>query len=122
MSSFTSPLRVSPNADGRTWTLTRKLEYRVGDSTELITVPKGYKTDLASIPRIFWSILPPFGKYTAASVLHDFSYFKQAYTRRRCDEIFLEAMKVLNVAWWKRRLLFRSVRIFGGFCWRKKRK
>lgn len=36
------------------------------------TVPKGFITDLVSIPRIFWGIWPPFGEYLAASIVHDY--------------------------------------------------
>ena len=39
---------------------------------QMIVIPKGFQTDLASVPRIFWVILPPFGAYEAAAVLHDY--------------------------------------------------
>ncbi|EAH5044254.1 DUF1353 domain-containing protein [Campylobacter coli] len=36
-------------------------------------IPKGFKTDGASIPRIFWSFYPPFkSEYFSACVIHDF--------------------------------------------------
>jgi len=39
-----------------------------------ITVPAGFDTDYASIPRIFWPIYPPDGEYAPAAILHDFLY------------------------------------------------
>ena len=38
---------------------------------QLIIVPRGTVTDLASVPRVFWILLPPFGGDAAAAVLHD---------------------------------------------------
>ena len=35
------------------------------------TVPAGYRTDLATVPRIFWWAIPPTGAYEIAAVLHD---------------------------------------------------
>lgn len=38
-----------------------------------ICIPEGYTTNGADIPRIFWSIYPPFKpKYLKAIVLHDY--------------------------------------------------
>lgn len=39
--------------------------------TEVIHIPSDFVTDLASVPRIFWAILPPTGVYERAAVLHD---------------------------------------------------
>jgi len=106
----------------RLWELHVPLEYRVGgaDSTEIITVPKGFKTDFASIPQIFWSLAPPDGKYTGAAIVHDYLYQKKVYSRKRSDQIFLEAMKVQKVSWWRRRLMYRAVRLFGWLAWKGK--
>ena len=121
MSSFTTPLVVSPLPDGRLWLLWEPFEYRVGseDSEEAIQVPEGFVTDFASVPRAFWVVVPPYGKYGKAAVIHDFLYCVQTYTRKRSDEIFLEAMGVLNVPGWKRQAMYRAVRWFGESAWRK---
>jgi hypothetical protein len=60
MSRFTSILLVSPLADGKTWVLMRTFGYDVGaeGSRDQITVPVGFATDFASLPRPFWAILP----------------------------------------------------------------
>ncbi len=39
-----------------------------------IVVPKGFVTDGASIPRILWPIIPPFGPLLEGAILHDFGY------------------------------------------------
>jgi hypothetical protein len=41
-------------------------------SDDLIEIADGFHTDLASVPRIFWALLPPSGVYEKAAVLHDF--------------------------------------------------
>jgi len=39
---------------------------------DVILIPDAFTTDLASVPRIFWSLLPPCGAYERSAVLHDF--------------------------------------------------
>jgi hypothetical protein len=80
-------------------------------------VPAGFETDFASIPKLFWSILPPNGKYTGAAVIHDFLYHHHRYTRKRSDQIFREAMKVLGVNWLTRGIMYQAVRWFGAKAW-----
>jgi hypothetical protein len=121
MSSFTKPLIVEPLDNGREWKLKEEFEYHVGteDSEEVIRVPAGFVTDFASVPRLIWSILPPWGKYGKAAVVHDFCYGTELYPRKRCDEIFLECMVVLQVSSWKRWSMYLAVRGFGWLVWRK---
>lgn len=122
MSSFTDNLVVC-KITALTWMVDRSFRYRIGgmDSKEIVTVPKGFETDFASVPRILWSIFPPDGTYTQAAVLHDYLYYSGIFNRKKCDGIFLEAMEVLNVPWWKRKLMYRAVRIFGRFGWDDRR-
>lgn len=114
MSSFTKPLVVEKLSNGK-WKTARGFTYYVGDegSDDKIKVPKGFETDFASVPRIFWVILPPDGKYSQAAVLHDFLYSKRLRPQKECDNIFLEAMEVLGVSWWKRKIMYRALRMFG---------
>ena len=38
-----------------------------------VVVPEGYKTNGADVPRVFWSIIPPFKpKYLPAVIVHDY--------------------------------------------------
>ena len=94
MSRFTDILLVSPLADGKTWVIMRNFAYEVGTegSGDVIDVTIGFQTDFATIPRPFWVILPKWGRYGNASVIHDWLYWTQARPRREADAIFLEAM------------------------------
>ena len=119
MSSFTTPLILTPLDDGRRWRLVEPFEYRIDDDPlHKITVPKGFVTDFASIPRVFWRLLPPWGRYGKAAVIHDWLYGQGIGNRERADLIFLEAMEVLGVKAWKRNCMYWAVRHFAGFAWR----
>ncbi len=116
MSKFTTKLEVTPVANSdKLWRLVKNFDYYLGNlsSGMSIKVPKGFITDFASVPRIFWNILPPWGKYGKASVLHDYLYKNNTFSRVICDAIFLEAMGVLKVSTWKKWVLYIGVRLFG---------
>lgn len=124
MSSFTSVLTVSPYADGRTWYLRARLQYDVGaeGSGDSIVVPPGFTTDFASVPRVFWMLLPRWGRYGNATVVHDFLYYAQDRSRAQADRVLLEAMAVLATPAWQRGLIYAAVRVFGGLAWRLARR
>ncbi|MDI5166053.1 DUF1353 domain-containing protein, partial [Salmonella enterica subsp. enterica serovar Montevideo] len=42
--------------------------YLSEDKNDVIEVPVGFVTDLATVPRIFWSLLPPDGEYAKAAI------------------------------------------------------
>lgn len=119
MSQFTSILTVSPLDDGNTWMLRRAFGYHVGykGSRDRITVPVRFETDFASVPRPLWWLLPPWGTYGNAAVIHDWLYWEQLRPRREADRIFLEAMTVLSVSRFKRTCMYLAVRALGGIPW-----
>ena len=119
MSEFTKSLVVSPLADGRTWVLLDSFSYDVGreHSGDTIHVPALFMTDFASVPRPFWAVFPPWGKYGNAAVIHDFGYATQTRPRGQVDAIFLEGMQVLGVGWLARHLIYWSVRSWGWLAW-----
>lgn len=108
---------IVPQPDGRRWRLGEPLQYKSAIGS-VITVPQSFVTDLASIPKLFWNILPPFGKYTAAAVVHDWLYRTHRIPRAGADAILLEAMEVCRVPRWQCMVIYLAVRIFGGFAWR----
>lgn len=121
MSRFTKALVVSPLADGKTWLLLEPFAYDVGEegSGQTIDVEVGFMTDFTSIPRPFWAVLPRWGKYGNAAVLHDWLYSTQEYPRARADAIMFEAMGVLRVAAWQRYAIYWGVRGLGWIAWRR---
>ncbi|EBE6564298.1 DUF1353 domain-containing protein, partial [Salmonella enterica] len=65
------------------------------------------------VPRIFWTILPPDGKYAKAAIIHDWMYDNALRTKKEADLIFLDGMTVLGVPKWKRIIMYYAVRLFG---------
>ena len=86
-----------------------------------ITVPIDTITDGASIPRFLWCLLgsPWSGRYAPGAIVHDFLYQEKKFTRKEADLVFLESMEVLKVPLWKRRVMYRALRLFGGFAYRR---
>jgi hypothetical protein len=100
--------------DSRVFQLTAPFRYhsRIG----WIELPAGFKTDGASVPRVFWNIFSPFGTYFPAALIHDYLYSKASsfhITREEADQIFLDAMHDLGVGWLTRRMIHRAVRLGG---------
>ncbi|EAA7439925.1 phage tail protein, partial [Salmonella enterica subsp. enterica] len=87
--------------------------YLSDDNSDVIEVPAGFVTDLASVPRIFWTILPPDGKYAKAAIIHDYLYDNALRTKKEADLIFLDGMTVLGVPRLKRKVMYWAVRWFG---------
>jgi len=119
VSRFTDILLVSPLADGKTWVIMRDFGYDVGreGSGDHIDVAVGFQTDFATIPPPLWILLPKWGRYGNAAVIHDWLYWTQARPRRAADAIFLEAMGVLRVSGLVERTLYAGARLFGWLAW-----
>lgn len=82
-------------------------------------IPAGFVTDGASVPRILWNIIPPFGQYNKAALLHDHLYKTQKYPRNVADQLFLDAMAALKVPRMERAAMYSGVRIGGWVSWNK---
>ena len=112
-------LKTTP-IDDKYWEVMEDYYYKT--SRGIIRVPKGFRTDYASVPRIFRSIINSYGKHGRAAVVHDWLYSSQCkidVTREEADKIFLEIMKECGVGSIKRNLMYRMVRIFGASHFRK---
>lgn len=141
------PIDVTIHDDGKTFTLLETVEYEDNKNPGFrIVVPTYFRTDMASIPRIFWSIYPPTGRYQRAAIIHDWLYIchysnrspylysvpstirasllsslpTAPYTNRKaCDDTFLEIMRLSGVSWRTRYTLYVAVRLFAGRLWKK---
>ena len=87
----------------------------------LITVPVGFPTDGASIPRLVWTLVGSrfSGLHVEPAVIHDFLYAIHLYSRKKADLIFLEALKSCGVSLWKRQIIYRAVRIAGHWAYHR---
>jgi len=90
---------------------------REGQVTE-VRIPQGFTTDLASIPRIFQSIVPKLGHHIRPAIVHDFAYEgNTVMTRKEADAMFLEGMKATKVGWLRRKAMWLAVRAGGKGKW-----
>lgn len=114
MSKFTTPADLRMLEDYK-WQLLAEFEYHIGEypSDTVIRIPSGTVTDLASVPRALWSIFPPHGRYAKAAIVHDYLYANAIGTKAGADRVFYEAMAVLGVPIWRRKLMYLAVRLFG---------
>jgi hypothetical protein len=87
------------------------------DLPRIVTVPRGFVTDLATIPEYFWWALPPYGKYGHAAILHDWLYWDQVTSRRVADRVFDVAMEEMAVPLPLRKAMWAAVRVYGGGYW-----
>ncbi len=98
--------------DDKRWTLAHPLMFKTGDM--FFFVPVHYVTDFASVPRVVWWLVPRYGKYTAATVLHDWLITDLLPTghisSREVDRVFRTAMKDLGVSFARRWLMWAGVR------------
>jgi hypothetical protein len=108
---FCCQLDVRVDADGEDRELLVDLAYISDVLGTVIVVPKGFRTDYASVPRILWSILPPSGKYTKAAVVHDYLCVTKICPRDKADKVFLEAMEDLGVSPVVRHIMYAGVRV-----------
>ncbi|EIZ2109275.1 DUF1353 domain-containing protein [Salmonella enterica] len=113
MSRFTTPA-ILEMLDHYLWCVQESFIFNVSDgNSDVISVSAGFVTDLASVPRIFWTLLPPDGKYAKAAIIHDYLYDNALRTKKEADRIFLDGMTVLGVPRWKRTIMYWAVRWFG---------
>jgi len=115
----------------RVWVLFEKCSYQTAGHT--IIARAGYETDLASIPRVFWSILAPEELSLAAPLFHDLIYRcggslpedglnpfdGKLFERKEVDDLFLELMRKAKIPRWKRTAAYWAVRGFAGFAWKE---
>lgn len=93
-------------------------------------VPKGFVTDLASVPQILWSFgLSPSGPWIYAAVIHDWLCEYKGYIRlcdnssptsevihltsREAHKLFDRINQVEEVNWFVRTIMHRAISLFG---------
>lgn len=79
------------------------------------SVPKHFKTDLASIPRWYWSIISPArSDLMESAIVHDYLYqCHTPFTRRQSDDILYSLLRSEGVSEYTAGKMYFAVRIFG---------
>lgn len=123
---FQTRIAATVTTDFRNFKLLRTIEFMDTDGARY-QLPVGASSDLASVPPMFWPLLPPFGEYALEAYLHDGLYqnwllkwdgvnwVKAAFmTHQPCDELFDRAMSLNpNISPEQRQVLYRAVSEFG---------
>jgi hypothetical protein len=100
--------RVGPN----TWALVDDLVYQ--GRRQRFVVPAGFRTDFASVPRVVTWLVPRFGAYTLAAILHDWlcreGIRSGAVSPPEADGIFRRVMRESGVRVLLRWMMWAGVR------------
>ena len=87
-----------------------------------LTVPAGFPSDGASVPRFFWRIVFPPGdtKALRAAFLHDWIYrtHPAGWSREAADTLFRRVLAEDGVPRISAALAYWGVRLFGASSWR----
>ena len=112
------PLRITIHDEderGNVYALQEELRYKD------LTVPAGYESDGASVPRFFWRFVFPPGDIHAlrAAFLHDYVYREhpKGWTRKMADEMFLAVMLEDGCDRRRAYLAYAGVKLFGYSSW-----
>lgn len=110
---FDGELVFKPLDDGRNFEVVSDFSY-VDPLGVRWSVPKGTKTDGASVPRWAWSVFPPFaGKHLKAAVVHD--YYCQVKNKpwQAVHRVFYDALRTAGVGWVSAKTMYAAVYRFG---------
>ena len=102
---------VVEQLDSNCWELKAPLVYHGKDRT--FTLEPGFRTDFATVPFFLTWLVPRYGSYTTAAVLHD--WLLDRTTLKRCDSdgIFRRALRELGVPFVRRWVMWAAVRLNG---------
>ena len=100
-----------------------------GTKNDTFVVPTGFVTDLASVPQFMMWLIPPYGAYTEAAILHDYlivhliNHPEPALRvpSRDVDGIFRRVMHDLGTPWMDRWTMWAAVRLASLFNSRRAR-
>uniref|UniRef100_UPI002454BD7F DUF1353 domain-containing protein n=1 Tax=Nocardia abscessus TaxID=120957 RepID=UPI002454BD7F len=99
---------VVEELDAKFWRVTEPLVYR--GATEEFVVPAGFRTDFASVPRALVWLIPRYGNYTRAAILHDYLLSSNAVSVADADGIFRRSLHELGVSLPRRWMMWAAVR------------
>ncbi len=95
------------------WRLVEDLTF-TGSQGDVFTVPAGYVTDFATVPRVAVWLIPRFGRWLRAAILHDYLLTDYVAHGRMssvdADGVFRLAQRELGCSWLRRWLMWAGVR------------
>lgn len=104
------------------WKVTTRVKVRCDLSPYgRIFIPAGFISDFASVPRLFWGIIPPHGRTASACIVHDYLYEAKPIkaTRRQVDLYWKSLLQQCNIPRWQVNVMYAYVRLLGWYTWKK---
>jgi hypothetical protein len=122
MSAFLDKLIVTEISDSVFQIYDHPFRYQSDIVQRTFTVPVGFFTDFASVPRIgiIYAMLGDTAHEPA--VIHDWLYYSALVPRSVADHVLLEAMGVIGLPAWRRLPIYWGVRVGGWYAWNDHRK
>jgi hypothetical protein len=115
MSKFITPLVAEKS--GEFWIIRQPFVYQSDVAQRVFSVPEGFLTDLASVPRVPIAYWLAGGECDEAAVIHDYAYAKGMVPRAMADAVFKEAALVSGQSAWRVQLMFLGIRLGGWKAW-----
>lgn len=98
---------LSPIRKRHWWVLNESWSYQD------IHIPKGFTTDLDSVPHIPGIFALYKGRSRVAALIHDYLYAEGKWSRKEIDRLFLHYMIDDGIPTWIARSMYLAVRCFG---------
>jgi hypothetical protein len=122
-----SPPKLSPVPNTGLRLGTRKLfvleeDFALSYHGLIITVPKGRRTDFASVPRWLQWLLPDAAILSVAAIVHDWLYFTGHIDREVADALFHALLRAERVPWFHRTVMWFALIAAGATAWNRHRK
>lgn len=122
MSKFLDPLEVIEVDDSVFSVADHPFRYQSDVANQVFTVPVGFYTDFASVPRLgmIYALLGDCAHEPA--VVHDWLYYSAITDKAMADKVLLEAMDVIGIPWYQRWPIYLGVKFGGFYAWNQHRK
>lgn len=116
--TFKTDITLTHIPDRSSWNVTADIIYYSERYLWCVIVPAGFNTDLASIPRYVWWLIPRDDRHIVdGAVIHDYLYRDGSCTRAQADMILRDAIRERQGKYWYRAIVWSFVRIFGAKAW-----
>jgi hypothetical protein len=80
----------------------------------LITLKKGFETDLGSIPKFAQSWIDRANDNIIPFLLHDFGYVYGGFGQETWDNLLYQCLRLKGMGWFKAKMVHKAVSWFGG--------
>ena len=90
--------------------LLKDLTYKTMDGA-IYVVPQWFISDLGSVPRILWNVIPS-QEFPSAFVLHDWLCKADWISRKDANKILYEALKLSHCPQWKASVIYWACELY----------